>query len=51
MRWVFAVILPCTAFFANGRPFSGLLALALQFTGIGWAIGAVWALSTLASLN
>lgn len=49
MRYFFALLLPCSAFFSLGRPLSGALALVMQFTGIGWVIGAIWALITLAN--
>ena len=51
MRWFFALLLPCSAFFSLGRPFSGLLALVMQVTGIGWIIGAIWAFSALANAD
>lgn len=38
-----AKFFPCAAFFAEGRPVSGLFALLLQATLIFWPVAARWA--------
>lgn len=38
-----AKIFPCVAFFADGRPVAGVIALLLQATLILWPVAARWA--------
>lgn len=38
-----AKIFPCAAFFADGRPVAGVLALLLQATLVLWPVAARWA--------
>lgn len=38
-----AKIFPCVAFFADGRPFAGIIALLLQATLVLWPVAARWA--------
>ena len=38
---------PWLMFFTIGRPFSGIICILLQMTGIGWPIAINWAMSAL----
>ena len=39
-------LMPCTAFFAEGRVFAGITALFMQLTLILWPVAARWARAT-----
>ncbi len=41
-----SVLLPCSAFFTEGRIFAGTMALLMQLTLILWPVAARWARST-----
>lgn len=47
MRLLIAIFLPFFLFFTIGRPIAGIVCLILQFTLIGWAPAALWAVYTL----
>jgi len=47
MRLLLAILLPPVLFFTIGRPWSGLLCLALHLTLIGWIPAAIWAVYAL----
>lgn len=51
MRFLFALLLPWLCLFSIGRPFSGLVCLALQVTGVGWLPASAWALYALSQYN
>lgn len=43
MRIIISLFLPWLTFFTIGRPFAGLICLALQLTLIGWLPATIWA--------
>jgi len=47
MRLLLAIFLPFLAFFTIGRPFAGIICLALQITVLGWMPAAIWAVYAL----
>ena len=47
MRFILALILPFLMFFTIGRPFQGLICLALQLTIVGWLVATLWAVYAL----
>ena len=47
MRLLLAILLPWLQFFTIGRPISGVICLALQFTLIGWIPAAIWSVYAL----
>ncbi len=47
MRLLLAIFFPFLAFFTIGRPFAAIFCLVLQFTLIGWAPAALWAVYAL----
>lgn len=51
MRLLLAIILPFLVFFTIGRPFSGIICLLLQLTGLGWIFAAIWAVYALGNYN
>ncbi len=49
MRTFLAIFIPWFVFFTIGRPFAGIICLALQCTFIGWIPAAFWAVSSVNS--
>ena len=47
MRLLIAFFLPWLTFFTIGRPFAGMLCLALQITLLGWIPATIWAVYAL----
>ncbi|MEY4563896.1 MAG: hypothetical protein RLZZ618_3173 [Pseudomonadota bacterium] len=47
MRLLLAIFLPWLQFFTIGRPFAGLICLALQLTLIGWLPASIWSVYAL----
>jgi len=47
VRLLIAFFLPWLTFFTIGRPFAGMLCLALQITLLGWIPATIWAVYAL----
>lgn len=47
MRLIIALFLPWLTFFTIGRPFAGIVCLALQISLIGWLPATIWAVFAL----
>ena len=47
MRLILAIIVPWFQFFTIGKPISGIVALILQITLIGWLPAALWSVYAL----
>ncbi len=47
MRLILAILIPWLQFFTIGKPFSGIIALILQITLIGWLPAAIWSVYSL----
>ena len=51
MRLFLAIFIPFSVFFTIGHPISGIIALILQITIIGWLPATLWAVTALNSYN
>ena len=47
MRLILAILIPWLQFFTIGKPISGIIALILQITLIGWLPAAIWSVYSL----
>lgn len=44
VRLILAFVLPFAVFFTIGRPLTGVVALILQLTILGWPVAIIWAI-------
>lgn len=51
MRLLLAIFLPWLQFFTIGRPFAGIICLALQLTLIGWLPASIWSVYALSQFK